>query len=153
MKNFLILLLFSVNLAGILFYHRKRPEKIVVRQTDTVWIDTVIRDTLPVPWMVEVVRYRIDTIYRVDSLPVPVSLPVERKEYRTGTYRAVVQGYRPELLSMEVFQRMPVITHTHNRYSAAKSRWGIGLQAGYGLVGNKWSPYLGVGIQYRLVTF
>ena len=72
----------------------------VVRDTVTV-IDTV-RDTVPKPYRIEVMR--MDTFYlpifvgdslEVDS--VPVVLPIEKKEYKTDEYRAVISGFRPNL--------------------------------------------------------
>ena len=76
----------------------------------------------------------------VDS--VPVVIPVERKEYRTEDYRAVISGYRPNLDLIEVFQKTLTITVTPK-----PKRWGFGLQAGYG-VPHGW--YVGVGVSYDI---
>ena len=85
----------------------------------------------------------------VDSLRVPVVVPIERRVYVTADYRAVVEGYRPRLVSMELYRQTQVVTETA---AARPRRWGIGIQAGYGLAPRTghFEPYIGVGIQYSI---
>lgn len=85
----------------------------------------------------------------VDSLRVPVVVPIERRVYVTADYRAEVEGYRPRLVSMELYRQTQVVTETP---VARPRRWGIGIQAGYGLAPRtgRWEPYIGIGIQYSL---
>ena len=117
----------------------------VVRDTVTV-IDTV-RDTVPKPYRIEVMR--MDTFYlpifvgdslEVDS--VPVVLPIEKKEYKTDEYRAVISGFRPNLDFIETYNSKRTIINT----SRAK-RCGCGLQIGYGYPDR---INIGVGISYNL---
>ena len=102
----------------------------VVRDTVTV-IDTV-RDTVPKPYRVEVMR--MDTFYlpifvgdslEVDSVPVVFS--IEKKEYKTNEYRAVISGFHPNLDFIETYNKSKIVTVV-----SRKKRWGIGLQLGYG---------------------
>ena len=122
--------------------------------------DTVIlRDTLtvrvPVPERIEVIRrdtcwlVRCDTVRTADTLRVPVVVPIEQKIYATADYRAVVEGYRPRLVSMELYRQTQVVTETP---AARPCRWGIGIQAGYGLAPRtgRFEPYIGLGIQYSI---
>lgn len=126
----------------------------------TVRRDTVIlRDTLtvpvPAPYATEVVRrdtcwlVRCDTVRRADTLRIPVAVPVERRVYATADYRAVVEGYRPSLVSMELYRRTQVVTATA---SPKPRRWGVGLQIGYGLAPRtgRLEPYIGIGVQYSI---
>ena len=126
----------------------------------TVRRDTVmLRDTLtvpvPAPSATEVVRrdtcwlVRCDTVRRADTLRIPVAVPVERRVYATADYRAVVEGYRPSLVSMELYRQTQVVTE---RPVARPRRWGIGLQAGYGLAPRtgRLEPYIGIGVQYSI---
>lgn len=85
----------------------------------------------------------------VDSLRVPVVVSIERRVYVTADYRAEVEGYRPRLVSMELYRQTQVVTETP---AARPRRWGIGIQAGYGLAPRtgRWEPYIGIGIQYSL---
>ena len=120
---------------------------------DTVTVIDTVRDTVPKPYRVEVVR--MDTFYlpifvgdslEVDS--VPVVLPIEKKEYKTDEYRAVISGFRPNLDFIETYTKSQIVTVTPiNR----RRKWfGLGVQAGYGFSGNKASPYIGVGVSCNL---
>lgn len=130
------------------------------RKAETVLRDTVVvRDTLavpvPTPERVEVIRrdtcwlVRCDTVRTADTLRVPVIIPIERKVYATADYRAVIEGYKPELVSMELYRQTQVVTNT---VSAKPKRWGVGIQAGYGFTPRtgRFEPYIGLGIQYSI---
>lgn len=73
-----------------------------------------------------------------DSIYIPV--PIERKEYRTEDYRAVISGWHPRLESMEVYRQTIIST-------PKAKRWGLGVQAG---VGYPHGWYVGVGVSYDL---
>ncbi len=113
---------------------------------DTVTVHDTIRDSIPQPFVVRFDHY--DTLYvpfyidttATDSVLVPVAIPIERKEYRTDDYRAVISGYRPSLDVMEVYRKTQTVTVTPK-----PKRWGIGPQVGVGYPGG-W--YVGVGISY-----
>ena len=92
---------------------------------------------------------RCDTVLTADTLLVPVVVPIERRVYVTADYRAEVEGYRPRLVSMELYRQTQVVTETP---AARPQRWGIGIQAGYGLAPRtgRFEPYIGVGIQYSI---
>lgn len=129
----------------------------VVRR-DTIVLHDTIREPIPVPVVREIVRYDTIRIPVGDSLrgdSVAVSLPIERKTYQTEDYRAVVEGYKPSLVEMEVYQHSAVVTKTVERTVTDKKRWGIGIQAGYGYNFGSGKPgiYVGVGIQYSLIRW
>lgn len=141
--------------SGLLMYNdlhwRKKPPQTVVKtQTDTLYIRDTITAYKPVPFNV----YVVDTLF----VPVPVAggrdtvwaeLPREAKEYRDSTYRAVVSGYRPSLDTIDVYQRTAVVTVTERvQIPAPRLSWGI--QAGVGAWNAGITPYVGIGIQYRL---
>lgn len=115
-------------------------DTLVVRDTvhDTVPQAVLVRfdhwDTLPI-----YIR-DIDTLLVRDSLYIPV--PIERKEYRTEYYRAVISGWHPRLESIEVYRQTRTITVTPK-----KKRWGIGPTIGVGVPGG-W--YVGIGVSYDL---
>lgn len=115
-------------------YEGKRlPEERV--RVDTVFFRDTIRDTLLLPQKIYLTK--IDTVYMRlphDTVKVPVLVPIERKEYETEDYRAVVSGFRPNLDSMEIFPRTKVITRNVETATTAKRRWirfGIGVGVGY----------------------
>lgn len=130
------------------------PQQLVTLHRDTVTVmDTIVRE-IPVPHVVT--RVRVDTCYlpgMVDTVRVPVAVPIERKEYRTPEYCAVVEGYRPELVEMEVYRRTNTVTVTSTLEKP--NRWGVGIQVGYGLAPKtgRLEPYIGIGVQYNLFLF
>lgn len=126
------------------------PETKVIRDTVTV-IDTLI-DSIPQTFLVRFDHW--DTVYfpllvndsdsdLTDSIPFVI--PIEKKEYRTDHYRAIVSGYKPSLDLVEIYSKTQTITVTPK-----KKRWGLGLQAGYGYPGG-W--YVGAGISYNLINW
>lgn len=148
----------AVLVLGIGFFAGRRtcrPQQLEILRRDTVTVtDTIVRK-IPVPHTVT--RIRVDTCYLPvpgDTVRVPVAVPIERKEYKTPDYRAVVEGYRPSLVEMQVYQKQQTITQTLPVSSKSK-RWGIGIQAGYGYIPivNKTALYIGVGVQYDLLSF
>ena len=125
----------------------KEPEPCrIVR--DTVTVRDTVRDSIPKPFVVRfdhwdtlyIPLYITDTLRLSDSVLLPI--PIERKEYRTDDYRAVISGYKPNLDVMEVFRKTQTITVTPKA-----RRWGVGPQIGVGYPGG-W--YVGVGASYHV---
>lgn len=137
----------------------KYPALLTTR-VDTLIVYDTLRDTVLVPVTRTIVRRDTVWMYVVrdpegltaDS--VRVTVPIERKVYQTVDYRAIVEGFRPELVSMEIYRQTQYIDRTQTVTTPDHRRWGIGLQAGYGvavrdgrMVG---TPYVGVGAQYSI---
>jgi len=129
------------------------PETVVKTDTVTVVHYDTITAYKPVPF----------NVYVVDTMWVPVTvhehdtvwaqLPREQKVYKDSTFTTWISGYRPELDSIEVYQRTKVVTVTNN-VRIPPPRWSWGVQAGVGVnTGGTVTPYIGVGIQYRLGDF
>lgn len=127
-----------------------------------VGLDTlVIRDTVRERYPVYVERTVTDTMLVALTDTVTVSdtvyalLPREQKRYADTNYAAWVSGYRPSLDSIEVYPSTRYITKTV--YRDSRKRWGIGIQAGYGIGLNGGKvigvPYIGIGISYDLIRF
>lgn len=95
-----------------------------------------------------------------DNIPdsIAVDIPITQKVYEDSLYRAYVSGYRPSLDSLIIFPRHDITTVT-NGYAYPKSRqkrWGIGIHVGYGMTMSRapqFTPYIGFGISYNLITF
>lgn len=135
-------------------------ETVTITDIDTVWREK------PIPTEVTRTEFRTlrlpvmlfapaDTVWRtrtvVDSVEVEVAM--ERGTYQDSTYRAQVSGpaigeLRPSLDWIEVYNRTTTTT-----VAKKPSRWGIGVQAGYGISREGLSPYIGVGVQYNIITF
>lgn len=121
---------------------------------DTVVVRDTVRDTLLIPRKVYIAR--VDTVFLQaagDTVRVPVLAPMERKEYRTDDYHAIVEGFRPSLVSMAVYPETRYVTRTETRTLTKRPRFGVGVQAGVGYNGERFGPYVGIGIQYNIFTF
>lgn len=135
----------------------KKPEPQVIEHRDTV----TFRDTITVTEPVEVERVVKDTMYvDVGDIVVVhdttyVPLPREYATYKDSSYRAVVSGYMPRLEEIEVYPITQVITvQTETVYTEYKHyKFGVGIQAGYGITPGGFQPYLGLGISYNLFGF
>lgn len=143
----ILVALLSIALFFSWFYPRKKQDTNYVH--DTVIFNDTIRDTVPKPLLVRFDHW--DTLYIpllidsevVDS--VSFAIPIEKKEYRTEDYHAIISGYKPKLDLIEVFQKTQTITLTPK-----PKKWGLGLHAGYGYPGG-W--HVGVGISYNLISW
>ena len=109
---------------------------------DTVERVKVVYRNLP---SVEVVR--TDTLVVRDT--VRVAVPISRYTFSDSLYRCEVEGYEVSLKRMEVFPR----TVYRTTIVREPSRWGVGVQVGYGLSREGLSPYVGVGVNYNLISF
>lgn len=89
---------------------------------------------------------------------IAVDIPITQKVYEDSLYRAYVSGYRPSLDSLIIFPRHDITTVT-NGYAypqPRQKRWGIGIHVGYGMTMSRtpqFTPYIGFGISYNLITF
>lgn len=118
-----------------------------VRERYPVYVERTVTDTMLVA-LTDTVRVS-DTVY--------VRLPREQKRYADTNYVAWVSGFRPSLDSIEVYPVTQYVTKTVTKMEASRKRWGIGIQAGYGigLEGGKVTgvPYIGIGVSYNILTF
>ena len=123
---------------------RVEYDTIVQREVvaDTIEKVRVVYRNLP---SVEVVRN--DTIIVHDT--VRVAVPISRYTFADSLYKCEVEGYDVSLKRMEVYPRTIYRTNIVRQ----PSRWGIGVQVGYGASKHGLSPYVGVGVQYNILSF
>ena len=156
MKNALIVLIALV-VIFLLGRWTKKCDPVKIVQYDTlppvVRIDT-IRDTVLVPKYKEIVRY--DTIHdTADGRPVHIPIPISRYLFTDdSTYRMEVEGYNVQANSIEVYPRTVTQTIIQRvEVPGRPKRWGVGVSAGAALTPEGVKPYVGVGVQYNLVSF
>lgn len=152
-----VALLVAAFLVGRCSVPRITPESHVVEKVDTLVVrDTIIREK-PI--------YRTKYVSVTDSVrvvvhdTVVVSVPREMRVYEDSLYRAEVSGVDPSLDRIEIYAPTRVVTKTEQQVIHVKkpSRWGIGVQVGYGITkqGNAFNPgpYIGVGVSYNILSF
>ena len=130
---------------------RERIDTLIIRDTITHYMPQYIhrhtRDTIRVP-----IR---ETIHDT----VAVYLPRETRVYEDARYRAEVSGYEPSLDRIDIYTQTQVVTKDVTQVVKQKTRWGLGISAGYGVTINttdqtfRPAPYIGVGIHYNLISW
>lgn len=137
-------------------------------QRDTVVIRDTIRPPVPKP-EVKPVRYDTvrpqnrpaeDAIPNVAAVPLPedtipritpendVIIPITQSTYKTEDYTAVVEGYRPRLVSIELYPKTTTITNTVT--NTRSPRWALTVGPGVGYGPNGVQPYIGVSLGFVL---
>ncbi len=129
------------------------PDPAEERIHDTIYIRVPI-PAPSVPGSEENVPESPGSVPPVEDSVVYVPVILEQKVYEDSSYRAVVSGpaiagYGPRLDSISTYNKTVTVYQTKTVY-VEPSRWSIGIQAGYGASKDGLTPYLGVGVQYRL---
>ena len=157
-----ILLLFNIVNAIGYFVNEHRnahPSEMKVK-VDTLFVYGTIFVEKPVIKKVEIIDTLLLPVPITDTLmlhdTVLVHLPIEQRQYSDPRYTAWVSGYRPQLDSIHIYQRTEYINKEIKTVTKPK-RWGIGLQAGYGVLLHNGqvfpAPYIGVGLSYSIINW
>ena len=127
--------------------------KEVITITDTLVLTDTIIKFQPKPYKVTI----IDTIYLTQQSQQPQqpqqpqydTLIRQEVIYKDSTYTAVVGGIEPYLKSIEIYPKTIYVNNNTTTTIKVRSRFGLGVQAGYGYGRNGLQPYVGVGVQYN----
>lgn len=159
MKNVVIavIALALIAVAFLLGRRSVKPEIVEIHRTDTVVVRDTVRETVLVPK----IRYltRVDTVLLKvpgDTVEVPVMVPISRNVYEGEDYRAVVSGFRVSIDTIDTFRKTQTLTNTfiqRGEVPGKPKRWGIGVSAGYALTPQGVKPYIGLGVQYYLISW
>lgn len=138
---------------------QQRAISSAIQQADTL----VIHDTITREMPVYITNTRVrteyvpvrDTLRLHDTLFVPVT--IEKRVYEDSLYRAEISGYKPSLDKIEIYQQTRTITQVEQVLVKDKKRWGLGIQAGYGVGIHSGvvytTPYIGVGVSYNILRW
>ena len=140
-------------LNGWVSCHRTTDKEIITITDTLVLTDTIIK-MQPKPYKVII----IDTIYLPQQPQQPQQPQIDtliRQEvtYKDSTYMAVVGGIEPYLKSIEIYPKTIYVNNNTTTTIKVRSRFGLGVQAGYGYSRNGLQPYVGVGVQYNLIQW
>lgn len=138
---------------------QKLPVKPIKEKVDTLLIfDTI---TLTKPVFVEKIQLDsvympvTDTLWKHDTLYV--YLEREQIQWQDSLCRVYASGINPQVDSVTHFVQETIITREISVPVKVKSRWGLGIQVGYGAgVNGKQvylTPYVGVGISYNILSW
>ena len=143
-------------LSGWVSCHRTTDKKVITITDTLVLTDTIIKFQ-PKPYKVTI----IDTIYLPQQPQKPQNpqkpqidtLIRQEVTYKDSTYTAVVGGIEPYLKSIEIYPKTIYVNNNTTTTIKIRSRFGLGVQVGYGLSRNGLQPYVGVGVQYNLIQW
>lgn len=149
MKNWIPYIVIAVlSVCLILSITNRNKNVIETHTTDTITIvrtDT-IRERIP-HFISEMV---LDTIF-VEKVPENgLELPITQKYYNTDSYQAWVSGYKPNLDSINVFNKVVerTVNHTIDRVVYPKSiDWY--LNVGSMFIDKKAAPYVGLNVKFK----
>ena len=157
-----ILLLFNiVNAIGYFVNEQRNSHSSEMKvKVDTLFVYDTIFVEKPVIKQVEIIATLRLPVPITDTLmlhdTVFVHLPIEQRQYSDPRYTAWVSGYRPQLDSIQIYQTTEYITKEIKTVTKPK-RWGISLQAGYGVSLHNGkvfpAPYVGVGLSYSIFSW
>ena len=131
-------------IAGLVIYfingwvscHRTINKEVITITDTLVLTDTIIK-MQPKPYKVII----IDTIYLPQQPQQPQQPQIDtliRQEvtYKDSTYTAVVGGIEPYLKSIEIYPKTIYVNNNTTTTIKVRSRFGLGVQVGYGLSRN-----------------
>ena len=138
---------------------QKSPVEPIKEKVDTLLIfDTI---TLTKPIFVEKIQLDsvympvTDTLWKHDTLFV--YLEREQIQWQDSLCRVYASGINPQVDSVTHFVQETIITREISVPVKVKSRWGLGIQVGYGAgINGKQvylTPYVGVGISYNILSW
>ena len=138
---------------------QKSPVEPIKEKVDTLLIfDTI---TLTKPVFVEKIQLDsvympvTDTLWKHDTLFV--YLEREQIQWQDSLCRVYASGINPQVDSVTHFVQETIITKEISVPVKVKSRWGLGIQVGYGAgINGKqvyMTPYVGVGISYNILSW
>lgn len=95
-----------------------------------------------------------DTIWKHDTLFIPMER--EQLVWQDSLSRVYASGILPQIDSVEHYVKEIVVNKEISVPKKVKTRWGIGIQLGYGAYYDQkihTAPYIGVGISYNILSW
>jgi hypothetical protein len=132
----------------------------LVERVDTTYIYDTITQYKPIheeKRIIEKVYLPVevtDTIWKHDTLLIPMER--EQLVWQDSLSRVYASGILPQIDSVEHFLREIVVSKEISVPKKVKTRWGIGIQLGYGAYYDQkihTAPYIGVGISYNILSW
>ena len=138
---------------------QKHPQKLPVEPIK-VKVDTlVIHDTTMSYRPIYVDRVKLDSVLVpvVDSVKIHdttfIYLEREKITWRDSLCEVYASGIMASVDSVRHFQEYKYITIETQVPVKVRSHWGLGVNAGYGVGKGGFTPYIGVGISYNLLSW
>lgn len=153
-----LLILACVFLFGFII-GQKHPQKSPVEPIKTKVDTLVIRDTMMCYKPIYVDRVKLDSVLVpvLDTMMIHdttfVYLEREKVTWRDSLCEVYASGIMTSVDSVRHFQEDKYITIETQVPVKVKSHWGLCVNAGYGVGKGGFTPYIGVGISYNLLSW
>ena len=153
-----LLILACVFLFGFII-GQKHPQKSPVEPIKTKVDTLVIRDTMMCYKHIYVDRVKLDSVLVpvLDTMMIHdttfVYLEREKVTWRDSLCEVYASGIMASVDSVRHFQEYKYITIETQVPVKVKTHWGLGVNAGYGVGKGGFTPYIGVGISYNLLSW
>ena len=145
------------------FIGQKHPQKLPVEPIKEKVDTLLIFDTITLTKPVFVEKIQLDSVYMpvTDTLwkhdTLYVYLEREQIQWQDSLCRVYASGINPQVDSVTHFVQETIVNREISVPVKVKSRWGLGIQVGYGAgVNGKQvylTPYVGVGISYNILSW
>lgn len=126
---------------------REKVDTLVIHDTMTsyepIFVDRKVIERVAVP-VLDSVRIH-DTTF--------VYLEREQVVWRDSLAEVYASGIMPEIDSVRHFTAHQVITIETTQLVKQRTHWGFGVQAGMGAGKGGFTPYIGVGVSYNLLSW
>ena len=142
---------------------QKHPQKLPVEPIKEKVDTLLIFDTITLTKPVYMEKIQLDSVYMpvTDTLwkhdTLYVYLEREQIQWQDSLCRVYASGINPQVDSVTHFLQETIINREISVPVKVKSRWGLGIQVGYGAgINGKQvylTPYLGVGISYNILSW
>ena len=142
---------------------QKHPQKLPVEPIKEKVDTLLIFDTITLTKPVFMEKIQLDSVYMpvTDTLwkhdTLYVYLEREQIQWQDSLCRVYASGINPQVDSVTHFVQETIVNREISVPVKVKSRWGLGIQVGYGAgVNGKQvylTPYVGVGISYNILSW
>lgn len=142
---------------------QKHPQKLPVEPIKEKVDTLLIFDTITLTKPVFVEKIQLDSVYMpvTDTLwkhdTLYVYLEREQIQWQDSLCRVYASGINPQVDSVTHFVQETIVNREISVPVKVKSRWGLGIQVGYGAgINGKQvylTPYVGVGISYNILSW
>ena len=142
---------------------QQHPQKSLVEPIKEKVDTLLIFDTITLTKPVFVEKIQLDSVYMpvTDTLwkhdTLYVYLVREQIQWQDSLCRVYASGINPQVDSVTHFVQETIVNREISVPVKVKSRWGLGIQVGYGAgVNGKQvylTPYVGVGISYNILSW
>lgn len=95
-----------------------------------------------------------DTIWKHDTMLV--AMEREQLVWQDSLSRIYASGILPQIDSVEHYVKEMVVQKEISVPKKIKTRWGLGIQLGYGVYYNekvRTAPYIGIGVSYNILSW